>query len=233
MRKVFVTAVVALATTLFLSTAHAGNSRHGWKKRAPIIGVNIDAQDCSVTLKTRHNLNKIVLTDDRGRFLKKWHARGRTFSNFGMYTALMTEGRLYVKARVKVRTYRGKWRHRTVIVEAGNRFRNKLQSCLDNITPPPPPTGPVCPAAVLTAVDAAVASVNPEDLGITDDGNSCQVFGLTQVGIFNGLSFDNGQVIGASIQNADGSNSQIPLSLEKANQCVAAIGRCPDYNNRL
>ena len=223
MKKVLVTAVVTLTTALFLSTGHAGNGKkkddkRGGKGSRAVISYSIDAIDCAVTISSTKKIRSIVLKDSDGKRLKIWRKlNSKTFSDFGMYSALLTEGRLIVSSGSNGR--RGKRSH----TEIGDEFRAELAACLDVSVP-------MCPTVITTAMDLVDES-NVDFL--VDEANACEIYGPAgSVGVYNGLSDRNGSVVGATVF-IDGVTQDYDLSLEEADACQLHHGYCAEYDNRL
>ena len=215
--------IAALATSVLLSTAHAGHGhskkgKHKKKHSTPVVSYSINAMDCSVTIQSTKNIKRIVLKADNGKVLNRWKKiRSNSFSDFGMFTSLLTDGSLYVVSGNNSRHTRVK---RT---EIGSMFREELASCLDASIE-------LCPAAITTAIDQIVdANVD----SFVDDANQCEIYGSPgAVGIYNGLSANNGNIVGATVVLGE-SQTTYDLTLEEADACQLYHGTCAEYNNRL
>ena len=234
MRKLLVTSIVALSTTLFLSAANAGGFERVNNTR---LHYKIDHDTCKVTLKTNRNIRRITQRDAYGNIVKRWSTkkgeRLRLFDDFDKFPVSLTEGTIKVKTGYK---------HRVKFQEIGDQFRRDLTDCftkdpvdpvdpLDPLDPlDPGPELAVCPANVVSAIDAVIASTTENALSIFDNENSCSVFGdATSVAFFNGLSLDAADLVGVEIDQA----TQQTLSLEEVDACVLATGRCNNFNNLL
>ena len=222
MKKQFVM-VAALATSLFLSAAHAGHGhknkgKHKHKRNSPVVSYSIDAMDCQVTINSTNNIKRIVLKDDSGKILYRWNRiRSKSFNQFGMATSMLTDGNLYVISG------RNSKRTRKTRIEIGDMFREELASCLDA-------TVELCPVAITSAIDQIV-NTNVDQFVDTPD--ACEIYGPPGgVGVYNGLSANNGGVVGATVQ-LNGVVTSYELSLEEADACQLYHGYCAEYDNRL
>ena len=96
-----------------------------------------------------------------------------------------------------------------------------------------------CPAEVQTAINAIFADATDLDpFTVTDEANSCLLsFNTSTVGVFNGLSDDNGGVVGTTINGEAfpliGPDMPGSLSLEEVDACALAIGQCNNFNDLL
>jgi len=243
MKKLFVTSAIALAATIFVPAANAGGS-HGAEDiaaedfvrvRSTRLSYNIDHDTCKVTLKTTRNVRRITQRDAYGNIIKRWSSkkgeRVRLFSDFSKFADGLTEGTLKVKTGYK---------NRVKFQEIGGQFRADLVDCLtkdrdvDPVTPVDPVEPPVmatCPAEVQTAIDEIFGAASDLDpVVVIDTANSCTAFfDDRSVGVFNGLSDDNGGVVGAAIDNTpfplDASGLPGSLTLEEVDACAIAIGK--------
>lgn len=194
MKKLLVTTAITLTTTLFLTAGHAGNNGHGhgyghgkWEQAnhrrgkskrnrggkggSAVISYDIDPGTCAVTVSSTKSLSNIVLKDSSGKTIKKWdNLSGKSFSDFGMYNAILADGSLYIKSGNNGK--RGK-RNRGLGAEIGGDFRTDLESCLT--------TTPLadCPfeSQIDDVRDAAGGNAN---LDVFDNEKSCEFFFNTQ-----------------------------------------------------
>jgi len=97
------------------------------------------------------------------------------------------------------------------------------------VDPVDPPVTPVVTCPVEENINALFAAAGNEAVGVSSTVNNCTVFfGTSTVGIFNGLSADNGNMVGASVNTmpapVDEFGNPVELSPEQLGACAAAIG---------
>jgi len=241
MKKLLITSIVVFANTVFFSAANAGGS-HGAEDiaaedfvrvRSTRLSYNIDHDTCKVTLKTTRNVRRITQRDPNGNIIKRWSTRSgervRLFNDFSKFADGLTEGTLKVKTGYK---------NRVKFQEIGDQFRADLVDCFTKDRSVDPELA-TCPAVVLTAIEeifGAESDLNP--VTVINTANSCTAFfDDRSVGVFNGLSADNGGVVGAAIDNTpfplDASGLPGSLTLEEVGACAMAISGCDDFDNLL
>jgi len=237
MKKLLITSIVVFANTVFFSAANAGGS-HGAEDiaaedfvrvRSTRLSYNIDHDTCKVTLKTTRNVRRITQRDPNGNIIKRWSTRSgervRLFNDFSKFADGLTEGTLKVKTGYK---------NRVKFQEIGDQFRADLVDCFTkdrSVDPVDDPELATCPAVVQTAINSlfGAASDAGESVFVEDFPNACTAFFNTgSVGVFNGLSAQNGGVVGADIDGVP-----LPLTLEEVDACALAIGQCDSFNDLL
>ena len=124
MKKLFITSVIALASTTFVPAVSAGGSGEFVRVNNTRLHYSIDHDTCKVSLKTNRNIRRITQRDAYGNIIKRWSTRKgerlRLFTDLDKFPGSLLEGTIKVKTG---------YRNRVKFQEIGDQFRTDLANC--------------------------------------------------------------------------------------------------------